>query len=507
MKSTQVSFVTYALFATGSVVRPAGQFWFFFALFVPFCLNPSFAGAARAVHLAGSCFMGLISWLSQLLGWRPVRPATAPEDAKSARPRDFAESPQPNGRPQPTTDRANKSRARRIPVRRKLVTSRCKAAKAAARRRAMPYLEAKGSAPYKYARYGSQTGHYLDLSRDGDESRLRRFDLPVFHTPEQLADWISLPLNKVAWLVHRFSSGRPASVDEAHYHFHWVQKKLGGWRLIEAPKATLKFVQAKILRELLDNVPVHATAHGFAAGRSILTNARPHVGQAILLKLDLANFYTTVSFARVVAIFRSLGYSREVAIWLGLLTTSAVPGNLGFQDQGPYAILAYLRRHLPQGAPTSPALANLSAFGLDVRLSGMAKSFGATYTRYADDLTFSGPQELSHGLRTLIPLVQHIIRQERFHVNAAKRRVLRAHQRQTVTGVIVNETVNVARADFDRLKATLTNCLRYGPSNQNRGQVEDFFSHLQGRIAHVSMLNQLRGQRLHELFLKIDWSK
>ena len=267
----------------------------------------------------------------------------------------------------------------------------------------MPYVEVRGSPPYRYARYGSQTGHYLDLSRDGDQARLNRFGLPVFHTPEQLADWIGLPLNKMAWLVHRFSGGRPDTVKEAHYHFHWVNKRQGGWRLIEAPKSTLKLVQTKILHELLDKIPVHSNAHGFAAGRSIVTNARPHVGQELLVKFDLANFYTTVTFARVVAVYRSLGYSREAAIWLGLLTTSSVPGNLGFDQQGPYVIVDYMRRHLPQGAPTSPALANLSAFGMDVRLSGLAKSYEAKYTRYADDLTFSGPAELSHGLRSLIP--------------------------------------------------------------------------------------------------------
>ena len=261
--------------------------------------------------------------------------------------------------------------------------------------RSLPYVETKGAAPYRYARYGSQTGHYLDLSRDGNKARLNELGLPIFHTPEQLADWLGLPLNRVAWLVHRFSAGRPASVKDAHYHFHWVKKRRGGWRLIEAPKSTLKQAQSKILHELLDKVPVHATAHGFTAGRSILTNAKPHVGQAVIVKFDLTNFYTTVSFSRVVAIFRRLGYSREVSIWLALLTTSAVPGNLGFQEQGPYTLGIYLRRHLPQGAPTSPALANLSAFGMDVRLSGLARSFGARYIgRYADvTLDVSGRQE------------------------------------------------------------------------------------------------------------------
>ena len=465
--------------------------------------------------------MGFISWLLQQFGWRPAVRTAPPKNPDKADTNDAKQDPSLALRAEtslPTSEKrdqsqVDQSKADPKSLRRKngkirLAPNRRKRTKAS-RRRAMPmpFVETKGPAPYRYARYGSRTGHYLDLSRDGDVTRLQRFDLPIFHTPEELANWIGLPLNRLAWLVHRFSGGRPEIEAAAHYHFRWVKKRLGGWRLIESPKSTLKAVQSKILRELLDNVPVHGTSHGFVRGRSILTNARPHVGQAIVLKFDLANFYTTVSFARVVAIFRSLGYSREVAIWLGLLTTSALPGNLRFQEQGPYAIVPYLRRHLPQGAPTSPALANLSAFGMDLRLAGFAKSYGATYTRYADDLTFSGPADLHYAMATIIPLIQQIVRQERFNLNPQKRRVLRAHQRLTVTGVVVNERTNVARADFDKLKAILTNCQRNGPSTQNRNQVEDFYHHLQGRIAHVSMLNPDRGQKLTALFQAIDWTK
>ena len=456
--------------------------------------------------------MGLFNWLLQLLGWRPSPdswPSQPPEPIASSPPSAaVAPVPGPERVLQPPGSASIRTRrVRERSARVQLVPSRWRQLKATTRPKTQRVEETKGAAPYRYARYGSRTDHYLDLSRDSDASRLQRFQLPHLRTPEELANWIGLPLNRVAWLVHRFSGGRPETEQSAHYHFHWVKKRLGGWRLIESPKSTLKQVQTKILRELLDNISTHASAHGFVKGRSILTNAGPHVGQAVLVKFDLANFYTTVSFARVVAIFRAVGYSREVAIWLGLLTTSAAPGNLGFQEQGPYLIVPYLRRHLPQGAPTSPALANLSAFGLDVRLAGLARSFGARYTRYADDLTLSGPDELSHGLPTLIPLVQQIIRQERFAANTQKRRVLRSHQRQTVTGVVVNTRLNVSRKEFDRLKAILTNCRRHGPASQNRHQAEDFYHHLQGRIAHVSMLNSSRGQKLSELFQAIDWTK
>jgi RNA-directed DNA polymerase len=443
--------------------------------------------------------MGLFSWLFGLFGGRSG-PTTGVES-------DVGSTKTPKRTAAAESASTSKRRPPKIRSYPRLVPSRDDEVSRRRRKAKSPCLEVAGASPYRFARFGSRTGQYLDLSDDGDEAQLRESGLPVFHTPEQLADWLGLPLNKVAWLVHRFSAGHAISADKAHYHYTWVQKRSGGQRLIESPKRTLKQVQVKILREILDRVATHPAAHGFVPGRSIVTNAVPHVGQGIVVKFDLTNFYTTVGFSRVVAIFRRLGYSREAAIWLGLLTTTAVPSNLPFDRARLYALLPYLRRHLPQGAPTSPALANLSAFHLDARLTGMAKSFGAQFTRYADDLTISGPVELSAGLRTLIPLVEQIIRRERFQSNRQKRQVLRANQRQSIAGVVVNTKTNVKRADFDQLKAILTNCVRLGPSTQNRQGVADFAAHLRGRIAHVIQLNAARGERLLEIYNSINWRR
>jgi hypothetical protein len=226
-----------------------------------------------------------------------------------------------------------------------------------------------------------------------------------------------------------------------------------------------------------------------------------------VVKFDLENFYPSVSFGRVVAIFRSLGYSREVAIWLARLTTAVVPDDALQPDPGVPEVAPYRGRHLPQGAPTSPALANLSAFSLDLRLSGLARSFGAQYTRYADDLTFSGDQRFLKSLTVFLPLVRQVIRSEGFRLNVRKRKVLRSSQRQTVTGVVVNARPNVCRRDFDRVKAILTNCVRRGPSTQNHERHENFAAHLLGRIAHVSQLNPARGEKLRLLYAQIDWNR
>lgn len=367
--------------------------------------------------------------------------------------------------------------------------------------------------PYRFARravrlpfFGRKGKGYYDLAGDVDRSRLASWGLPVLATPEDIAAWLGLPVGKVAWLAGRFDGGaRAASVGKAHYVSQWKAKRSGGARLIESPKPLLKQVQTRILREVLDRVPAHGAAHGFVKGRSIVTNARPHAGQAVVLKWDLTNFYASVRFNRVVAIFRSLGYSREAAIWLASLTTSAVPADLALPEAGAHALKPYLGRHLPQGAPTSPALANLSAFSLDVRLAGLAKAFGGTYTRYADDLTMSGDEAFARRLGNLIPLVEQVIRSERFAVHPRKRRVLRQGRRQVVAGVVVNAKPNVVRDEYDRLKAILDNAARRGAASQNREGHADFGAHLRGRIAHVSMLNPARGAKLARLFERIEF--
>lgn len=425
------------------------------------------------------------------------------------------------GRRDATRDRvspAKTQRPRRGPI--KLRARRRPADKTPRTQRPQPTKVAES--PYLFSTFASDRRKFLDLSLDGDDSLLTAWHLPVFHTPQQLADWLGIRVGELAWLVNRGTSDRrPPDEQRSHYVYRWVKKRSASleagapnslpvrtpWRLIEAPKRTLKAVQRKILTEILEKIPVHPTAHGFVRGRSILSNASLHVGQAVVIKLDLQNFYANVTFSRVVAIFRSMGYCREAAVWLARLTTSAAPWSLVAPDADEATRALYVRRHLPQGAPTSPALANLSAFGLDVRLSGLLKKFGGRYSRYADDLTLSGSDDFRYALRCVIPLTEQIVRSERFRLNHRKRKVIRRGHRQQVTGVVVNQRLNCRRDEFDRLKAILTNCVKHGPTSQNRDAHEHFAAHLHGRIAFIGQLNRARGDKLLRLFEQIDWRR
>ncbi len=165
----------------------------------------------------------------------------------------------------------------------------------------------------------------------------------------------------------------------------------------------------------------------------------------------------------------------------------------------------YAARHLPQGAPTSPALANLGAFNLDLRLEAAADSFKARYSRYADDLTFSGGAELLRGVDRLVALVGAIASNEGMAVNFRKTRVMGSGQRQQVTGVVVNRHPNLRRDHYDRLKATLHNCVRRGPCVENRADHVNFRAHLSGQVAHVMMINPARGAKLKGLLEAIAW--
>lgn len=368
-----------------------------------------------------------------------------------------------------------------------------------------PPLNVVTEKPHPFANYAPKPGTWFDLTTDARPSLLAQHQLPDFSTPEALARWLNVSMGELAWLAQRCSRWQPREVAKSHYVYNWKPKRSGGLRLIESPKARLKAVQQQIYTGLLHRVPISVAAHGFVTGRSIVTNAAPHVGRDVVVKFDLQDFYLTVGVRRVLRLYRRLGYSREIALWLTALTLSAIPGNLPLPPGDNFGCWRYRSRHLPQGAPSSPALANIVASGMDQRLAGLAHTFGATYTRYADDLTFSGDKDFASSLRNFIPLVEQIIREEGFRTNRGKRQVLRQHQRQVVAGVVVNEHTNICRRDFDRLKAVLHRCATLGPASQNRDQHPDFAAHLRGRIAHVAHLNPARGEKLWAAFARIRW--
>ena len=339
---------------------------------------------------------------------------------------------------------------------------------------------------------------------------LAHCQLPYWPHTGALAEWLKVSLGGMWRLTRPAAWQRRMSLGEQHYRNQLLAKRTGGWRLLEVPHPYLKALQRRLLDDLLDRVPVHEASCGYVRERSVLDHARAHTGQAVVLRFDLQDFFASVRAARVQAMFATLGYSEEVARELTALTTVATPepilqrlhqeGGLQF-DQ----VQRLREPHLPQGAPTSAALANLCAFGLDLRLQGLAERLGARYTRYADDLVLSGPTSLRRAASRIEAWVARIAREEGFALNHRKTRSLAASRRQAVCSIVVNEKPNLPRDEFDRLKAILNNCVHHGPASQNRADLADWRAHLQGRVAWAAQLNPQKAQRLQSLFASIDW--
>jgi RNA-directed DNA polymerase len=339
------------------------------------------------------------------------------------------------------------------------------------------------------------------------------WDVPVIESAGALAEWLHVTPGELDWFADLkglgYKRGQPLL---HHYHYRFLPKSYRGVRLIEEPKTRLKEMQSRILSVILDRIPPHTAVHGFVKGRSIRTFAAPHVGRRVVLKMDLQDFFPSFAGVRIQALFRTTGYPEPVADLLGGICTNAVPRHAWRAIAGeisPSQLNAvrtmYARPHLPQGAPTSPALANLCTYRTDCRLSGLAKSAGAVYTRYADDLAFSGDDDFDRRAERFSAHVAAILHEEGLAVNHRKTRVMRRGVRQRLAGVVANERLNVARVDFDRLKAILTNCVRQGPESQNRDAHPSFRAHLEGRVGFVESINPVKGRRLRAILEAIEW--
>lgn len=333
--------------------------------------------------------------------------------------------------------------------------------------------------------------------------------LPRLDSPIELAGHLGVPPRTLHWLA---AIDGPPDRRPQHYVCKWIKKRSSGFRLIESPKPTLKSVQRIVLDDIIARIPLHKSVHGFCSSRNVLSFVNEHVGKPFCLRMDLKDFFPSVSARRVFGFFRSAGMPNDVATLLsGICTTrtnlKVVEAQRPPACRGAFeASKLYLPAHLPQGAPTSPALANQLAFHLDCRLSGLANKVGATYTRYADDLLFSGDHQFAKTAKRFSVTVGAIAIEEGFQVHYRKTRFQNSSQRQSATGVVLNEHPNLAREKFDRLKATLHNCVRFGPASQNREPVANFQLHLAGRINWVTHMNPERGRKLDAIFKQIDWS-
>lgn len=223
------------------------------------------------------------------------------------------------------------------------------------------------------------------------------------------------------------------------YHTFTIPKHSGGSRTIQEPDPDTKALQRLLLRRVLSRSTLHRCSTAFRRGRGIVENALPHVGKGVVLHMDMKNFFPSTRESRVRAAFRTQGWDEDTA---ALLTG-----------------LCCLEGGLPQGAPTSPMLSNIVNYRLDCRLAGMARSNspgcgGVSYTRYADDITFSFGADVRGSVVTdFINMTRRVLHANGYRLHPAKTRVMRRHQRQVVTGLVVNESINLPRPLRRKLRA------------------------------------------------------
>ena len=295
--------------------------------------------------------------------------------------------------------------------------------------------------------------------------------LPVIYNIADFSRRWGIGKQKLMWI----------SFHQRHYYRELHHpKKNGKIRVILAPRQPMRGLQKWIQAHILSHKKPHPSAHGFVKGRSTVTHARHHAGKRVVVRLDIEDFFPSIKHQSIRKIFQQIGYPYRVAVLLANLCT--VDGRL------------------PQGAITSPALANLTCVNLDRRFSGLQKKLKFQYTRYADDLTFSSDNP---KLPSLIPFFREILSEEGFRVQESKTRVMRQGYRQMVTGLVVNETPNLPRKQMRRLRAAVHRYKTKGPGEvrlpSRKGGEQNSVKVLSGHLAYLNMIHPEKAQHYKDV--------
>jgi hypothetical protein len=322
----------------------------------------------------------------------------------------------------------------------------------------------------------------------GDPARTASLGLPALETFLDVAGAMNQTPERLQWLV--FERGADPT---DHYSRFEIPKRSGGTRLISSPKPALRAAQEWVRTQILVRRPVSPAATAFRPGQSIVDNARPHIGAGVIVRIDVKDFFPSITFERVRGYFESLGYNGGVSSVLALVTTDAPRARVTLDGETSFVIVG--ERALPQGACTSPDLANLIVLGLDARLMGLAAKLGWTFTRYADDFILSHPDQDANAA-ALISMVTRIANDEGFRINTKKTRIMRRPNRQTVTGLLVGEDVRLTRADLRRMRAFLHRCETQGIENVSTEIGKDARAVAKGYYAYVHMVMPAAAQAM-----------
>ncbi len=343
---------------------------------------------------------------------------------------------------------------------------------------------------------GEDVSKGLNQTTDGNAEKLKEKNLPLIQTAEDLAQQMKTDIKTIRFLSFNRTVSRVS-----HYKQFQIPKKAGGFRNISAPMPKLKEAQHWILENLLNKLPVHINAHGFALEKSIASNARPHIKKEVLMNIDLKDFFPSIHYPRVKGMFRSLGYNEKISTILALICTESETDEVEL-DGHKYFVKSG-NRALPQGAPTSPAITNYLCRRMDARFTGLAKKYSFEYTRYADDLTFSCATYNADEFKKFLGFVKKTIKSENFIIHPDKFKVLRKNSKQEVTGIVVNEKLSVERKKIKKFRATLYQVEKNGLEGRNWNYSPNFLASLKGYANFISQVDPVKGKLYVERVNKI----
>jgi retron-type reverse transcriptase len=303
------------------------------------------------------------------------------------------------------------------------------------------------------------SAHLLSKEEEPIFDKLAQADLPPLLSPTILAIILGISPKLITAMA------RHPRRDYPYYRKFTIAKKSGGVRTILAPRTFLKAVQKYILRKILERQPLPAYVTGFVRKRGIIQNGEIHVGARHILNVDIKDFFPSIGEAKVTQVFSEFGFPKLMAWVLSRLTT--------------------FNGGLPQGAPTSPCLANLVFKEVDEKVLKLARDHRLKYSRYADDLTFSGPNPIE---RRFLDQLINIITRYGFQLNAKKIRFAKPGQPKYVTGLVVNERVHPSREQRRRLRAMFHNA----SLNERKYQKES--SALLGWASFVHSYDKAKGK-------------
>lgn len=296
--------------------------------------------------------------------------------------------------------------------------------------------------------------NWLDYAK-----KLHDQNIPIIYSPEHFSKLVGYSL---------FYIYSASNAQEFFYRRYKIPKKNGGKRIISEPLPGLKNIQRWILKEILNNLSFSAYAKAYISGKSVKDNARFHQNCKVVMTLDINDYFGNIHFNKVLELFLSLGYKENVSVLLANLCT--------------------FRKALPQGAPTSPAISNLCSLELDNMISVFTKERGVRYTRYADDMTFSG----DFNAKWLYKKIKEIVIKNGFCLNYKKTRFLYCWQRQLVTGLVVNKKMNVRKDIRKKLRQEVYYIKKHGIDNHMAyigEKKSNYLEHLIGIAGYATFIS------------------